>query len=126
MIRDHFYNPDEFWGEWIMPTTPRNDPAYHDHDYWRGRIWAPMNFLVYLGLRNYDLPDARKDLAEKSLNLLMKNWDSKRFINENYSPDTGVGEDPKSNNFYHWGALLGVIYLIDEGILPPTESALKK
>jgi putative isomerase len=127
MITGHFYNPDEFWGDWIIPSISRNDPAYHDNDYWRGRIWAPMNFLVYLGLRNYDLPEARKDLAEKSKNLLMKGWDSKRFINENYNADTGEGADvPSSDNFYHWGALLGVIYLIEEGILPAPEEPLKK
>ena len=66
MIDEHFYNPEEFWGEWILPSIARNDPAYPDQNYWRGRIWAPMNFLVYLGLRNYDLPQARADLVEKS------------------------------------------------------------
>ena len=127
MIREHFYNPDEFWGDWILPSISRNDPAYHDNDYWRGRIWAPMNFLVYLGIRNYELPEASKDLAEKSKALLMKNWDTNRFINENYNADTGVGNDVNSsNNFYHWGALLGVTYLIEEGILPPPEEPLKK
>jgi putative isomerase len=50
MIREHFYNPEEFWGEWIIPNTPRNDPAYQDQHYWRGRIWGPTNFLVYLVL----------------------------------------------------------------------------
>ncbi len=127
IIREHFYNPDEFWGDWIIPSISRNDPAYPDNDYWRGRIWAPMNFLVYLGLRNYDLPEARKDLAEKSKNLLMKSWNSNRFINENYNAETGEGADVmSSDNFYHWGALLGVIYLIEEGILPAPEEPLKK
>jgi hypothetical protein len=38
-----------------------------------------------------------------------------------------VGNDVNSsNNFYHWGALLGVIFLIEEGILPPPEEPLKK
>jgi putative isomerase len=125
MINEHFYNPDEFWGEWIIPSISRNDPAFHDNDYWRGRIWAPMNFLVYLSLRNYDLPEARADLAEKSKNLLMKNWDSYRHINENYNSETGEGADvASSDNFYHWGALLGVTYLIEKGILLPPEEPL--
>lgn len=127
MIREHFYNPDEFWGEWILPSISRNDPAYHDNDYWRGRIWAPMNFLVYLGFRNYELPEASNDLAEKSKALLMKNWNENRFIHENYNSQTGEGADVmSSDNFYHWGALLGVIYLIEKGILPPPEEPLKK
>jgi glycogen debranching enzyme len=44
MITEHLRNPDEFWGEWVLPSIARNDPAYPDQTYWRGRIWAPMNF----------------------------------------------------------------------------------
>ncbi len=116
MVREHFYNPREFWGEWIMPSIARSDPAYADQDYWRGRIWGPMNFLVYLGLRNYDLPQARKDLAEKSKNLLLKEWLEKGHVHENFNADTGEGCDKdNSDAFYHWGGLLGMIALMEEG-----------
>ncbi len=113
MINEHFYNPDEFWGEWILPSIARNDPAYTGQNYWRGSIWAPMNFLVYWGLRNYDLPEARKDLAEKSKALLMKQWREKGYVRENYHAETGGMPDADSDHFYHWGALLGVIALLE-------------
>jgi len=58
MIKEHLLNPEEFNTEWMMPSIAANDPAFKDQDYWRGRIWGPMNFLVYLGLKNYDLPEA--------------------------------------------------------------------
>jgi hypothetical protein len=116
MIKEHLMNPDEFWGEWVIPSTPRNDPAYKDNTYWRGRIWAPLNFLVYMGLRNYDLPEARKALSEKSKNLLLKGWLKDGYVFENYNPDSGIGDDVgNSDKFYHWGALLGFITLIEEG-----------
>ena len=125
MIEEHFYNPEEFWGEWIMPTIARNDPAYGDQDYWRGRIWGPMNFLVYLGLRHYDLPKARADLAEKSRQLLLKEWLERGHVHENYGGDTGEGCDkPNSDAFYHWGGLLGVIDLIEAGFLEGPERPL--
>jgi putative isomerase len=115
MIKEHFYNRDEFWGEWILPSIARNDPAYHDQNYWRGRIWAPMNFLVYLGLRNYDLAQAQQDLARRSLALLMKEWRDRGHIHENYNADTGEGCDiGNSDRFYHWSGLLGLIPLIQE------------
>ena len=113
MIKEHFYNPEEFWGEWIMPSIARNDTAYTGRDYWRGSIWAPMNFLVYLGMLNYNLPEARKDLADKSHKLLMKEWLSKGYIRENYSAETGGDPGYRSEHFYHWGALLGMINLIE-------------
>ena len=125
IINEHFYNPDEFWGNWIMPSIARNDPAYPDQDYWRGRIWAPMNFIVYLGLRQYDLPKARSDMAEKSKALLLKEWLSNGHVHENYNGNTGEGCDIQSSDrFYHWGGLLGLISFIEAGILPAPEESI--
>lgn len=83
MVKEHLMNPQEFWGEWVIPATPRNDPAFKDNDYWRGRIWAPLNFLVYMGLQNYDLPEVRKAVAEKSKTLLLKEWLKDGSVYEN-------------------------------------------
>lgn len=47
-IAAHYWNPEEFYGEWMLPAIARNDPAFPEQDYWRGRVWAPLNFLVYL------------------------------------------------------------------------------
>jgi len=127
MIKEHFYNPREFWGEFIMPSIARNDPAFKDNHYWRGRIWAPMNFLVYLGLRNYDLPEARKDMAERSEKLLLRSWLGEHHVYENYNAETGRGDDAGSwsDEFYHWGALLGFIRLMDNGYVPSPELPLQ-
>ena len=116
MIKEHFLNPKEFFGEYMLPSISRNDPAFPDNEYWRGRIWAPMNFLVYLGLRNYDLPEARKILADKSLALLMKEWNENQRVYENYNAVTGTGGDVKSSDgFYSWGGLLALIPLMEQG-----------
>ena len=115
IIQDHFYNPEEFWGEWIMPSIARNDPAFEDNEYWRGRIWAPLNFLVYNGIKNYNLPNAKNDLVEKSKNLMLKSWLTERHIYENYNAETGIGDDVlASDKFYHWGALLAFMTLLEE------------
>jgi neutral trehalase len=120
MMQEHYFNPQEFYGEWVIPSTPRNNPAFSSQDYWRGRIWGPMNFLVYLGLQNYELPEARKDLVTKSNELLLKTWHEKKLVHENYQAITGKGlnEDEKinrSDSYYHWGGLLGLIPLLEAG-----------
>jgi len=116
MIQEHYLNPQEFHGEWVIPAIARNVPGYADQEYWRGRIWGPMNFLVYLGMRNYDLKEAREDLAQRSARLLIKSWQSDRAIYENYNANTGAGNDVRSSDgYYHWGALLGVIELLERG-----------
>jgi glycogen debranching enzyme len=114
MINEHFFNPAEFWGEWILPSIARNDELYSKQNYWQGRIWAPMNFLVYLGLCKYDLPKARQALVEKSEALLLKEWREHGHVHENYCGDTGAGcGKENSDAFYHWGGLLGLIGVLE-------------
>lgn len=127
MMNEHFYNPKEFWGEFIMPTIARNDSAYKDNKYWRGRIWAPVNMLVYMGMKNYELPQAQKDMAERSNSLLLKSWIGERHVYENYNADNGRGDDAGSwsDAFYHWGGLLGMIELIEKGYVPAIHPNLK-
>jgi putative isomerase len=117
MIHEHLLNPDEFWGWWILPSIARNDPAFKDQNYWRGRVWGPMNYLVYLGLRNYDLPQVRREFAQKSMDLVQQEWYEKGHLHENYNSITGEGDDvTNSDSFYHWGALLGLIEWMEDGL----------
>jgi hypothetical protein len=115
MVREHLLNPQEFWGEWVIPSISRDDPGFKDQNYWRGRIWGPMNYLVYLGLRNYDMFEVRRQLAEKSLRLFLREWREKGHVHENYNAITGDGDDVRnSDRFYHWGALLGLIQYTEQ------------
>jgi len=115
MIQEHLLNPKEFWGKWIIPSIAIDDPAFSDQDYWRGRIWGPMNYLVYLGLRNYDYPAVHREFAEKSLGLFLNEWSNKRHVHENYNAITGSGDDvDRSDRFYHWGALLGYMEYMEQ------------
>lgn len=112
MIEEHFYNPDEYWGDYVLPSIARNDPAYPEQEYWRGRIWAPMNFLVYGALKAHSLDRPARDLAERSAKLLLKEWLAKGHVHENYCANTGEGCNVwSSDSFYHWGGLLGLIAL---------------
>ncbi len=89
-------------------------PEFKDNDYWRGRIWGPTNYLVYLGLCNYDCADVRRQLAQKSNALLMKDWLKSGYIYENWNATTGEGDDVNnSDRFYHWGALLSYMSLLE-------------
>ena len=116
MVREHLMNPQEFWGEWVIPATPRSEEAFKQQDYWRGRIWGPMNFLVYLGMRNYDLASVRSQLVEKSRALFLKERQENRHVHENYNAILGIGDDTtNSDRFYHWGALLMLMDVIERG-----------
>lgn len=127
MMKNYFFNPNEFYGEWLLPSVPRSDTAYKHQDYWQGRIWAPINFLVYLGLRKHKLNDAKNELVEKSAKLLLKNWTENRYVCENYNNNTGIGAEKgtASDPFYHWGALLGFMQFIENGTIESPDGELK-
>ena len=102
----------------MLPSIARNDPAYPEQDYWRGRVWAPLNFLVYLALCRTELDDVRKDLAEKSQKIFLNEWNMHRHVHENYNSITGEGCDVEnSDKFHHWGALLCVVALAEAGCI---------
>lgn len=110
MAREHLLNEREFWGRFVLPSIARSDPGYAGNDYWRGRIWGPMNFLVSEGLRRYRLDDIAHQFARRSLDLLLQEWRAEGHVHENYNTDTGDGDDmPNSDPLYTWGALLGYV-----------------
>lgn len=112
MMAEHFYNPEEFWGDYIIPTIARNDPGYPDQNYWRGRIWAPTNYLAYAAMKYAGLKKECDDLAKKSEDLILKEWRLHGHVHENYSGDDGMGCGKwNSDKFYHWGGLLAYIAL---------------
>ena len=115
MVEKHLKNPQEFWGEYVIPSIARDDPAFKDQNYWRGRIWGPMNYLVYLGLRELRHAQAAAGVCgPKSHALFLKEWKEKGHVHENYNAVTGTGDDvTSSDRFYHWGALLGFIEAMD-------------
>jgi len=118
MMDEHFYNPEEFWGDHIIPTIARNDPAFPEHGYWRGRVWAPTNYLAYIAMKAAGLQKECDDLARKSEELILKEWRLYGHVHENYSAVDGLGCGMHSSDkFYHWGGLLAYIALDNAGLI---------
>ena len=109
LVERHLLNERAFGGDYMMPAVSRDDPAFGDNVYWRGRIWPPLNFITYTGLRRYGLDDAARTLAEASYRTFMVNWED-RICGENFNADSGRADDqPDTDLFYTWGALMAYI-----------------
>jgi hypothetical protein len=106
MVKEHLLNPKEFWGEFVIPTIARTDPAFQDQYYWRGDIWGPTNYLVYEGLNRYGKDDVALQFAEKSYNLFMDDWRVHQHTDEQYY---AWGGSAGGDKHYTWGALLCLI-----------------
>ena len=51
MMAEHFFNPDEFWGEITIPSVARNDPHHDPETMWRGPVWVNINYIFVEALR---------------------------------------------------------------------------
>ena len=119
MVKNHLLNEQEFWGDWVLPSISRNDPAFADQKYWRGRIWAPLNFFVYLGLKRAGYDQPAKELALRSRQMFEQSWRDRSGVFENYSALTGEGgEAPLCDPMYPWTGLFVFMGLMEAGTVP--------
>ena len=103
----HLADDRTFGGPFPIPGTARDDPAAKDNSYWRGRIWPPLNWFVWQGLRRMGRRVEASDLAHRSFALFRAAWDTRRLCPENYNAETGEPLDqPDTEGFYTWGALM--------------------
>lgn len=112
MLR-HLLNPAEFWGDYVLPTISRDDPAFNDQQYWRGAIWPPTNYLVYQGLKAYGLDLVAADFVKKSTDLFLRIWENYQLCPENFDSRTG---EASGQRYQSWGplfALMGVEEYLD-------------
>jgi putative isomerase len=112
-------DPRKFGGFWRLPSVTRDDPAYRDNVYWRGRIWPPLNLLTYLGLRRAWQDEAAQRLAADSHRLFEQAW-RKGQCPENFNAESGLADDqPDTDLFYGWGGLMPLIAILDISRLTP-------
>jgi putative isomerase len=119
LIRDrliaHLTDPDEFWGEYVIPTVARNAPHYDPETMWRGPIWVNINYIFIEALRQVGEGALARTLLEKTLDLVM----SQPGIYEYYNSETG---EPSATavDAFGWTAAVFIDLAIqasrDEGI----------
>ena len=120
MLTRYYLNASEWCGgpdcTFGLPSITRANPAFQEQDYWRGRVWGPMNYLVALGLREYAATStvaarALAALAQQSRATFLVEWLENHHVMENYSCNDGSGckTTANANPFYHWGALTALV-----------------
>ena len=98
-------DPARFWGDWVLPTISRDDPAFDDQQYWRGSIWPPMNYLVLQGLRRYGFDEVASELAWKGALMFLADRRRTGFCRENFDARSGRG---RGHRFQSWGPLFAL------------------
>ena len=101
-------DPERFWGQFVVPTISRDDPAFPDQQYWRGTIWPPTNYLICQGLRRYRFDEAAGALASRGVALCLDSWRTYRLCRENYDSRSGEGGGHRHQSWGPLFALLGI------------------
>lgn len=129
-LMKHLTNEKEFWGKYVIPSLSKDDQEYgkpsripHGEEerifppyvYWRGAIWPMSNYIVYEGLKRYQLDNIAAQFAQKSVALWYKSFSQKGWSCENYNPESGERTQVSSQH-QSWSQLMplmGINELVD-------------
>ncbi len=100
-------NRHKFWGHYVIPSIPRDNPVFPQQNYWRGKIWPASNYFLFQGLKRYASAKLMNSFAAKSVTLFMQNWRKYHNWPENYY-FTGQGSGISHTT---WGTLLCLLGL---------------
>ncbi len=81
-----------------------NTQASGNPSSWQGPVWINVNYLVFRGLLNYGYTKEARELAEKTILLLGRDFERFGALHENYMPDNG--EPILNRGFQNWNFLV--------------------
>ncbi len=109
MVKLHFHDTTSFNApagirslsplEKMYDTRASGNPSS-----WQGPIWINVNYLVFRGLINYGYNEEAKELAEKTILLLGRDFERFGALHEYYLPDNG--EPVLNKGFQNWNFLV--------------------
>jgi putative isomerase len=82
----HLTSPDEFWGDYRLPSVAYNDKHYEPNTMWRGPVWVNINYFMIEALRQVGEHRLADDLTLKTLDLIRL----QPGIYEYYNSETGI------------------------------------
>jgi hypothetical protein len=105
-LKEALLDPKQFWGDNLIPTVSRDDPAYCDGldgqgNYWRGNCWPPTTYMVYLAIKEAGWDDIAAEYARRVCGQFMEYWRAHGHAYENYPAEGKV--DARFLYVYGWG-----------------------
>lgn len=93
LVRKHLLNDCEFYTPYPFSFVSLDEPAYRSKVFpspypslWRTGTWVNMNWLIFMGLREYGYDDLAEEIASKSVRLVEMSG-----FREFYNSRTGKG-----------------------------------
>jgi hypothetical protein len=111
----HLLDPRQFWGDFVIPSIARNDPAFRPESQqsWRGAIRPVTNYLVYQGLKAYGFDAVASEFARKSAEMFLTSWKSFGLSPEDFDSLTGEAGGDRFQSGGPLAALVAVEEYLD-------------
>ena len=114
MVERHYRNKEEFnCAAGVYTLSPLEKMfdvrASGNPSSWDGPVWIIANYMVFRGLVRYGYTAEARELAEKTVVLLGRDFERFGALHEYYEPDTG--EPVLNKGFQNWNFL--VLNMID-------------
>ena len=108
----HLLDPKQFWGDYVVPSISRDDPAFRSESQqsWRGAVRPATNYLVYQGLKAYGFDAIASEFARKSAEMFLRSFESFGLSPESFDSLTGEAGGER----YHSGGPLAALIAIEE------------
>jgi putative isomerase len=109
MVENHFHDTSSFNAPAGIRTLSPMEKMYDarasgNPSSWLGPVWINVNYLVFRGLLNYGYYQDAKELAEKTIILLGRDFERFGALHEYYLPDNG--EPVLNKGFQNWNFLV--------------------
>ncbi len=108
----HLLDARQFWGDFIIPSISRDDPAFRPESQqsWRGAVRPATSYLVYQGLKAYGFDAVASEFARKSAEMFLRSWRSFGLSPENFDCLTGEAGGDR----YQSGGPLAALMAVEE------------
>ena len=109
MVKRHFHDSTSYNAPAGIRTLSPLEKMYDTRasgnpSSWLGPIWINVNYLVFRGLLNYGYKEEAKELAEKTILLLGRDFERFGALHEYYLPENG--EPVLNKGFQNWNFLV--------------------
>ncbi|MBN2046166.1 MAG: hypothetical protein JW757_14175 [Anaerolineales bacterium] len=85
-LLQHLLSPEEFWGEFSIPSVAYHDPHHDPETMWRGPVWVNINYFFIEALHQIGEDRMANELKQRTLDLIR----SQPGIFEYYNSYTGT------------------------------------
>ncbi len=105
---------EEFMTANPIPTMPKSNSHFDETgNYWRGGVWAPMNYMVLKGLEKNGYDNLCFEIGSKHLEHVVRVFKETGTLWENYRPNEAKRGEPSKPNFVGWTGLSPISIFIE-------------